>query len=307
MPGPHASLSGELLLNKVVLRPDKTHRRPPESLGRPFEVFATANTDTGRQVCGWYFPVDRPCAVALVNPHNRGTKAEALDHVAVLLDCGCSVVLYDYQGFGDSPGRADVRTLVGDARGVLAWLRQRQIFPTDEGRGAPRRPPAASLAELGTPQGACTVRQCTGGYLPHGRPPPLLVLGLSLGSLVAIRMAAIDPTVSGLVLDGAIEPFRTLRRSFGPLGAPVAEVACSQVPPELDSRSQIQSVACPTLFVHGRLDNISTFDDVEYLAVRTKRATLWILADCGHLDAISRHREEYRQRLRQFLADLWVR
>ncbi len=277
MPEPQANAADELLLNKVVLRPDRKHGRLPGSLGRPFEPFATPNADTGRQVCGWYFPADRPQALALINPPNRGTKAEALDHAAVLLDCGCSVVLYDYQGFGDSPGRADVRTLVGDARGVLAWIRQRQIGQGIDGRST------------------------------DGRRLALLLLGLSLGSLVAVRMAAAEPAVTGLVLDGAIEPFRALRRSFGPLGAAVAEVACSQVPPELDTQTQIQSVTCPALFVHGRLDNISTIDDAEHLAGRTKRASLWVLDDCGHLDIISRHRDEYRGRLRQFLADLGVR
>jgi pimeloyl-ACP methyl ester carboxylesterase len=268
MPGRRPDVAEELLLNKVVLRPDKVHGRPAESLGRPFDAFVARNADTGRQVCGWYFPADRPAAMALINAPNRGTKAQALDHAALLLDCGCSVVLYDYQGFGDSPGPADVRTLVGDAVGALAWARHR-------------------------------------GLMPAGT--RLLVVGLSLGSLVAIRMAAAEPAVAGLVLDGAVEPFRALRRSFGALGAAVAEVACSQVPPELDSQAQIQSVTCPALFVHGRLDNISTIDDAEYLAGLAKRATLWVLDDCGHFDTISKHRDEYRQRLRQFLADLGVR
>jgi pimeloyl-ACP methyl ester carboxylesterase len=268
VPKPDTGASDELLLNKVVLRPDKTHCRPPESLGRPFESFATPNADTGRQVSGWYFPVDGPQAVSLINPPNRGTKAEALDHAAVLLECGCNVVLYDYQGFGDSEGPADVRTVEGDAKAALAWALARGLMP------------------MGT---------------------KLVVVGLSLGSLVAIRMAAIEPAVDGLVLDGAVEPFRALRRSFGPLGAAVAEVACSQVPPELDSQTQIQSVTCPTLFVHGRLDIISTIDDAEYLAGRAKRASLWVLDDCGHLDIITRHRDEYRQRLREFLAGLSAR
>ena len=264
-----SNVSEELLLNKVVLRPEKTHGRPAESLGRPFEPFLATDAQTGLAISGWYFPADKPATVALINPSNRGTKAEALDHAALLLACGCSVLLYDYPGFGDSAGLADVRTLAGSARAVLDWARQK-------------------------------------GLLPDGA--KLFMVGLSLGSLVAIHLAAANRMrVAGLLLDGAIEPLRALRRSFGPLGAAVAEVACSQVPPELLCEQQIQSVTCPVLFVHGRLDTIGTVEEMQELAGCAKHATLWILDDCDHLDIITKHRDEYRRQLQQFLNRLIVR
>ncbi len=293
MPRRKPNVSEELLLNKVVLRPEKTHRRLPESLGCPFEPFQAANAETGQAVCGWYFPAVGPAALALVNPPNRGTKAEALDHVAILLECGCGVLLYDYPGFGDSEGLADVQTLVGSARAVLDWARQRGILPEAPDSCPSSRPPAT--------QGAC-------GVGPRADDIGLLMVGLSLGSLVAIHLAAAGPpAVAGLILDGAIEPLRALRRSFGPLGAAVAEVACSQVPPLLNSEQQIQSVTCPILFVHGRGDDIGTAEEAEYLASRAANATLWLLEDCGHLDIITRHRKEYRDQVGRFLKGLIVR
>lgn len=282
------NVNEELLLNKVVLRPEKGHCRGPETVGRPFERFEAASAYNGQMVAGWYFPGEPGRAVALVNPSNRGTKAESLDHVAVLLECGCGVVVYDYQGFGDSPGLADVRTLVGDGRGVLEWARRRGVFSGSGGR------PANDAGEAGAAE-------------DPPRDTPLLVVGLSLGSLVAVRLAADSPAVAGLVLDGAIEPFRALRRSFGPLGAVIAEVACSQVPDELNTEKQIQSVGCPVLLVHGRCDRISAVEDAEHLAGRAKGANLWVLDDCDHLDIISLHRDAYRRRLEQFLEALAVR
>jgi pimeloyl-ACP methyl ester carboxylesterase len=268
MPRRKSNVCEELLLNKVVLRPDKAHDRSPQSLGRPFEPFTAVSQWNNRPISGWYFPSDHPRAVALVNSSNRGTKAQALDHASMLLECNCSALLYDYQGFGDSEGLADVRTLVGDAHGVLAWARQRGIL-TDTTR--------------------------------------LMAVGLSLGSLVAIRLAAGGEAVCVLVLDGAVEPFRALRRSFGALGAAVAEVACSQVPEDLNSDKHIQVVTCPTLFVHGRADDISTVEDAEYLSSRTKNASLWVVEDCGHLDVIAHHRDEYRRRVEPLLAGRAVR
>jgi uncharacterized protein len=268
MPRRKSNVCEELLLNKVVLRPDKAHGRSPESLGRPFEPFTAESHYNNHPISGWYFPSDQPGTAALINSSNRGTKAEALDHAAMLLECGCSVLLYDYQGFGDSEGLADVRTLAGDAHGVLAWARHRGIL-TDATR--------------------------------------LILVGLSLGSLVAIRLAAENAAVGALILDGAVEPFRALRRSFGPLGAVVAEVACSQVPDELISEKHIQAVTCQTLFVHGRGDDISTVEDAEYLASRTRNASLWVVEDCGHLDIIVHHRDPYRRRIEALLAEPIVR
>ncbi len=263
------NIADDLLLNKVVLRPEREHARFPEMLGQPFESFLTPNPANGRTIGGWYFEPQaatgaalRP--LALLNPSNRGTKADALDHAAALLDAGCRVLLYDYEGFGDSAGAADVRTLVTDAQAALAWAGDRTIWSDDE---------------------------------------PLIVMGLSLGTLVATRLAVLyEHAVRALVLDGAIEPFLALRRSFGPLGAATAEVACSQIPAELDTSLQIQSVTCPVLFVHGENDTIGTLDEARHLISRTKHATLWALEDCDHLDIVCKHPDEYRRRLGRFLA-----
>jgi pimeloyl-ACP methyl ester carboxylesterase len=332
----------ELLLNKVVLRPDKAHARLPGSLGRPFEPFTARSEYNGRAISGWYFPTEQPKAVALINSSNRGTKAEALDHAAMLLDCSCSLLLYDYQGFGDSEGLADVRTLVGDARGVLEWARLRGVLKEREqpwscnGAGPchPERaqdhaarsvtlqtladkPPVAPINSYGKSIAADNAAMAPGRSTPAnsaGVAPesvalgsPLLVVGLSLGSLVAVRLAADPLPVCALVLDGAVEPFRALRRSFGPLGAVVAEVACSQVPDDLNSEKHIRSVTCPTLFVHGRNDDISTVEDAAYLAGRSQHASLWVLDNCGHLDIITRHRNEYRRRVEPLLTKPAVR
>lgn len=263
------NIADDLLLNKVVLRPEQEHARFPEMLGRPFESFLTTSDANGQAVAGWYFAADSPSErdgprrLALLSPSNRGTKADALDHAAVLLDCGCDVLLYDYQGYGDSTGLADVRTLTADAQAVLSWASQRDIFGTGQ---------------------------------------RLVLMGLSLGTLVAIHLAAVHgQSVEALVLDGAVEPFRALRRSFGPLGAAVAEVACSQVPDDLNAERHIRAVTCPILFIHGRNDTISDLAEAQHLAGLAANATLWVLDDCDHLDIIARHRREYQDRLHLFL------
>jgi pimeloyl-ACP methyl ester carboxylesterase len=289
MPRQKTNVCEDLLLNKVVLRPDRAHSRLPESLGRPHASFVVQDLGIPHPIHGWYFPADEAVAVALVNPSNRGTRAEALDHAALLLECRCSVLLYDYLGFGDSGGLADVRTLAGSGRAVLDWADREGLLSEAPGREGSATGPGSRTA-------------------PPSGTTRLLLVGLSLGSLVAVHLAATyAPRVTGMVLDGAIEPFRALRRSFGPLGAAVAEVACSQIPPELNSLQHIASTTCPILFVHGRSDSVGTVEEMEILSSRAKDASLWILEDCDHLDAIRKHRDLYRQRLEVFLKALSVR
>ena len=199
----------------------------------------------GHSISGWYFPTEQPKAVALINSSNRGTKAEALDHAAMLLDCSCSVLLYDYQGFGDSEGLADVRTLIGDARGVL-----------DLGAANATACPATRTCN---PQPRMHPHS---EHCPHRQP-----------GRADSACAASGPCAAARPRPCSRRRRRTLPRpaaQFRPARGGVAEVACSQVPDDLNTEKHIQSVTCPTLFVHGRNDDISTVEDAAYLASRAR-------------------------------------
>ncbi|MBI4231028.1 MAG: alpha/beta hydrolase [Planctomycetes bacterium] len=75
---------------------------------------------------GWFLPAsgERAArAAVLLSNGNAANMSQLLDHASILHDLGCSVLLYDYQGFGRSPGSRDVGSLAGDARTAAAWLR----------------------------------------------------------------------------------------------------------------------------------------------------------------------------------------
>ncbi len=77
---------------------------------------------------GWFLPASNghPArAAALVSNGNAANMSQLLDHASILHNLGCDVLLYDYQGFGRSPGRRDIGSLAGDARAGAAWLRER--------------------------------------------------------------------------------------------------------------------------------------------------------------------------------------
>jgi len=202
---------------------------------------------------------------AIVSPTNQGTRAEALPQARLLLEAGCStVLLYDYQGFGESQGQADVRTLLGDAMGVLDWL-----------------------------DSTVGLSACSG----------LVAFGVSLGSLVATALAAALPgRFSVLILEAVVEPFSVLRSSFGPLGAPIAEIACSQIPAELNILEQAKHIKCPVLVAHAAADRISPPDQARSIFRLFRNAVLWQAEGCGHLEITQKCYRQYLTATRTFLS-----
>jgi pimeloyl-ACP methyl ester carboxylesterase len=78
--------------------------RTPADVGLDY-VDATFTTSDGVELRGWFVPSTNGAAVALL--HGAGsTRANELDHAAVLAEAGYGVLLYDARGHGESSGRA---------------------------------------------------------------------------------------------------------------------------------------------------------------------------------------------------------
>lgn len=112
----------------------------------------------------------------------------------------------------------------------------------------------------------------------HGRHPDVVVVGRSLGSSLAIQLAAEKP-VSRLVL---ITPFDSIRA--------IAQRAAPFLPMRLllrdpyDSRRYASKVSCPTLVIAASHDEIVPLADTQRLvaAFPTKTATLQIVDGTDH-------------------------
>jgi pimeloyl-ACP methyl ester carboxylesterase len=79
-------------------------------------TFKSAN---GKNLSGLYFKRDGAKYVFLVSHGNAGNVAHRLVHVIHMLNLGVSVLLYDYQGYGQSEGEPSVNGIVED--GVAAY------------------------------------------------------------------------------------------------------------------------------------------------------------------------------------------
>jgi uncharacterized protein len=115
-----AIISGcNLQLDSILLKPSPTFRLVPTDLQCPFEakVLTGANDVT---VSAWYVKAggtSKGCVVIM--PGADANKGRYSLLLPIFVDKGWDVVLYDYPGFGDSPGPATFAGVMDGTRTVL--------------------------------------------------------------------------------------------------------------------------------------------------------------------------------------------
>lgn len=93
----------------------------------------TLRTADGLDLGAWFVPptgADREAAVLLANG-NAGNRESRAATATALADAGFSVLLFDYRGYGQNPGRPSEEGLVTDAEAALDALTGDRGFPQD--------------------------------------------------------------------------------------------------------------------------------------------------------------------------------
>ena len=111
-----------------VYRPKREWVITGAALGRPWEDFYFSSGD-GVRLNAWFFPANpdslrRNWAVLLCHG-NGGNVSHRLGTVALLLELGLNVLVFDYRGYGRSEGTPTESGTYLDAQAGYAWLRQR--------------------------------------------------------------------------------------------------------------------------------------------------------------------------------------
>jgi len=86
---------------------------------------ATIETPDGCQLHGWYQGVEHPTAVVLYCHGNAGNIASRRWVVRLFRELNCSVLVFDYRGFGKSNGVPGEAGILRDARAARRWLAKR--------------------------------------------------------------------------------------------------------------------------------------------------------------------------------------
>lgn len=177
-------------------------------------------------------------------------------------------------------------------------------------RSGPRKP--TTLGHHEVPDATAALRWI--GAEPSLRGHAVGVLGESLGGSVALLVAAADPGVAALVVDGAFatgrhaiedssvrwarmprQPTATIARSLG-------RVVTGYDPGVMDAVEAARALSGrPLFFIHGMDDNRLSEAQVRMLwRAAGAKDPLWELPGVGHNEGWLRHREVYEERVRAF-------
>jgi pimeloyl-ACP methyl ester carboxylesterase len=227
---------------------------------------------TGAMLRGLWFdraePPGAPDRTVLVCGGNTGNATYFLPFAELLHAGGFDVLLFDYQGFGRSDGVAALASLPGDVAAAWRWLTESQ-----------------------------------------GRSPSRIgVLGISLGSVLALQLAA-DVQPAACAVEDLFFPDEQLDRAVGAPDSAAARLALSAVRgflmPLVDPRRNAARYSGPLFLLHGAEDWLLTpMATVRLLEERRERTRGWILAGAGHSpDSLQVEEWEYREQLTRFFAD----
>jgi len=202
----------------------------------------------GQTLYAWFIPAHEPRATVLFHHGAIANRSSCLKHARLLHELGCNVLLYDYQGFGESWSLATLDTILSDADRALAHLQERGQ---------------------------------TGAL-------PIVMFGASLGTLPTYAQSARGPAgVVGVIGEGSCVPQALPRWLFPVLGIAPSPEAFLNVPAALDPLTNVPLITLPKLFLHSPTDPQTPIAGAQELfAVAVEPKEFREVAG-GHLDAVA--------------------
>lgn len=238
--------------------------RTPAEVGLPYSDVRIPSHDGLHLAAWWIAPKNGGAVIVLTG--SGSTRDDGLAHARFLARAGYGVLIPDFRGHGDSPGRSM----------ELGW-------------GADRDVSAMITWVLDRP----------------GVMGKVGVLGLSLGAMVAITTAAQDPRIGAIVADGPTARTwadARLTPGMNPLmweswwmRYHLIEVLAPE-PEPIPIVDALRSFEAPVLMISGSSRREAGLVSV-YAAAAPDHVTEWAVSDAPHSLALFRVPGEYRRRV----------
>jgi pimeloyl-ACP methyl ester carboxylesterase len=235
--------------------------------------------------------------VVLFCPGTAGNLSSHLHYVELLCRAGCAVLGFDYTGFGQSAGKASLRSLVPDALSASDFLRQAKhaksfgIFGISIGasvalKAAVLRPEAVRGVAV---EGVAIQSEVVRGILAEGMMGPRYITAITYeGRSQGPRVAhLLNPLPVGAWL---VETISRLGTAFFPL-------------PEQALKEQTEPLKdIPVLFIHGVEDPLLPFEGtLQMYTAKPGEKRLWLIPRVGHAqEPILAQDAEYAAQLGDF-------
>lgn len=246
--------------------------KPPHGL--PVEA-VTIDSGSGSRLSGWFVP-GRPGGGGVLLLHGNGAnRLQMLDRARFLHANGYSVLLFDFQAVGESPGAALTFGYLEarDARAAFDFLRAK---------------------------------------LPGER---IGVIGVSLGGAAALLpekpLEADAMVLEAVYGDFETAVGNRMAMWLGQMGRLFTPVLTLQVRPRLGfwpsvlaPARRIAEVHAPVLIIAGGRDRHATMRETKALfANANEPKNLWVIEQAGHEDFYGKAPADYERRVGRFLAE----
>jgi pimeloyl-ACP methyl ester carboxylesterase len=249
---------------------DITIGRPPLDLEASNITFASGS---GSLIHGWLSP-GKPGQGAVILLHGlRGDRRDMVSRAEFLRARGYSVLLFDFQGHGESRGS---RITFGDleSRDVTAAIQY-----------VHHKLPGEQVGVIGVSLGAAAF------VLAEERP-----------AVAAVVLEQMYPTIQQAVAGRA-------RQYVGPLGPVLAPLLMVQVQARLEIPAnrlrpidRMGQIGAPVLIVNGTRDRYASIEDARALfAASSNPKELWAVEGAGHVNLHAFAKAQYEQGVGDFL------
>jgi fermentation-respiration switch protein FrsA (DUF1100 family) len=103
-----------MIYDKFLFYPSSVVQAPAQIAGAECQIMTIKEAD-GTEISCWYYKKPSDNGLMLVSHGNAGNLSHRSQLAAhLMLDSNCSVLLYDYQGYGNSQGKPSVKGILKD-------------------------------------------------------------------------------------------------------------------------------------------------------------------------------------------------
>jgi fermentation-respiration switch protein FrsA (DUF1100 family) len=108
--------------DNMLFHPRKEYRSVPGEVAGVQRKDVTI-TSRGEKIKGWFFDLPNSDKVVLVSEGNGGNMVYLTQVAELLLQCNASVLLYDYEGYGESEGSPSLRRICDDGLAAFDYMK----------------------------------------------------------------------------------------------------------------------------------------------------------------------------------------
>ncbi len=206
------------------------------------------HTRDGRSLNGWFIPSDTAKSTVILFHGNAGNIGHRLEKIMIFNDLGLNVFVFDYRGYGKSPGAPSESGLYKDAEAAYEYLTKERGIPQDEiilygesigGAVAVHLAKEKGIRALITEEAFTSIKDMSGLAYPF---IPNFIFSSRFDSVPKIKAISCPKLIIHAV-DDEIVPFRMGKRLFDEAAPPKVflEIRGSHNTAFLDSKEKYRA------------------------------------------------------------------